>query len=33
MKIIKKLLRFFDWIDDGLREMYGVSNKNLGKKK
>jgi hypothetical protein len=24
---------FFERIDDDLREMYGISNKNLGKKK
>ena len=31
--ILNKLIRFFDKIDDDLREMYGISNKNLGKKK
>jgi len=33
MNIIKKILHFFDKIDDYLRDMYGISNKNLGKKK
>jgi len=33
MNIIKKILHFFDKIDDHLRDMYGISNKNLGKKK
>jgi hypothetical protein len=33
MKIIKKILDFFDKIDDDLRDMYGIDNRNLGKKK
>ena len=33
MKLIKKVVAFFDWIDDGLRKMYGIDNKNLGRKK
>lgn len=33
MKIIKKIAAFFDWIDDGLRQMYGIDNRTLGNKK
>jgi hypothetical protein len=33
MKLLKLLVQLLDRLDDGLRDMYGVSNKNLGKKK
>ena len=33
MKLIKKILDFLDWIDTGLRVMYGIDNRTLGKKK
>ena len=33
MKIINKILYFFEWVDKGLRDMYGVDNRKLGKKK
>ena len=32
-KCLSMIINFFDKIDDALREMYGISNKNLGKKK
>ena len=32
-KFLNMIISFFDKIDDDLREMYGISNKNLGKKK
>jgi len=32
MKFLDIILNFFERIDDDLREMYGISNKNLGKK-
>jgi len=33
MKFLNIILDLFERIDDDLREMYGISNKNLGKKK
>ena len=33
MKFLDIILNFFERIDDDLREAYGISNKNLGKKK
>jgi len=33
MKFLDIILNFFERIDDDLREAYGLSNKNLGKKK
>ena len=33
MKFLDIILNFFEKIDDDLREAYGLSNKNLGKKK
>ena len=33
MKIINKILYLFEWVDNGLRDMYGIDNRNLGKKK
>ncbi len=33
MKFLNIILNFFERIDDDLREAYGLSNKNLGKKK
>ena len=30
--ILNKVIKFFDKIDDYLREMYGVDNRKLGKK-
>ena len=32
-KFLNIILDLFETIDDDLREMYGISNKNLGKKK
>jgi len=32
-KFLNIILDLFERIDDDLREMYGISNKNLGKKK
>ena len=32
-KIIDKIIHFFDKVDDDLRDMYGIDNRNLGKKK
>jgi len=32
-KILNMIISFFDKIDDNLREMYGIDNKKLGKKK
>jgi hypothetical protein len=32
-KFLNIILNLFERIDDDLREMYGISNKNLGKKK
>jgi hypothetical protein len=32
-KFLDMISNFFERIDDDLREMYGISNKNLGKKK
>ena len=32
-KDLDMIISFFDKIEDDLREMYGISNKNLGKKK
>ena len=32
-KIIDKIIHFFDKVDDYLRDMYGIDNRNLGKKK
>ena len=32
-KFLNMIISFFDKIDDDLREMYGIRNKNLGKKK
>ncbi len=32
-KILDIIISFFDKIDDDLRDMYGIDNKNLGKKK
>ena len=32
-KILSRIISFFDKIDANLREIYGISNKNLGKKK
>jgi len=32
-KFLSMIIIFFDKIDDDLREMYRISNKNLGKKK
>ena len=31
-KFLNIILDLFERIDDDLREMYGISNKNLGKK-
>ena len=30
--ILDKVIRFFEKIDDYLREMYGIDNRKLGKK-
>jgi len=30
--ILDKVIKFFDKIDDYLREMYGIDNRKLGKK-
>jgi hypothetical protein len=32
-KILDKINNFFERIDDHLRGMYGIDNRNLGKKK
>jgi hypothetical protein len=32
-KFLSMIINFFDKIDNNLRDMYGISNKNLGKKK
>tara|TARA_Y100001970_G_C13765306_1_gene617807 strand:+ start:297 stop:401 length:105 start_codon:yes stop_codon:yes gene_type:complete len=32
-KFLNVIINFFNKIDDNLRDMYGISNKNLGKKK
>ena len=32
-KFLNVIINFFDKIDDNLRDMYGISNKNLEKKK
>ena len=32
-KFLDMIISFFDKIDDDLREMYGIDNKKLGKKK
>jgi hypothetical protein len=32
-KILDMIISFFDKIDDDLRDMYGIDNRNLGKKK
>jgi hypothetical protein len=32
-KILNMIISFFDKIDDDLREMYGIDNRNLGKKR
>jgi len=32
-KLLAKVVHFLNLIDDHLREMYGISNKHLGKKK
>ena len=32
-KFLSMIINFFDKIDNNLRDMYGISNKNLGNKK
>ena len=32
-KFLNIIINFFDKIDNDLREAYGISNQNLGKKK
>jgi len=32
-KFLNIIISFFDKIDDDLRKMYGIDNRNLGKKK
>ena len=32
-KFLNVIINYFNKIDDNLRDMYGISNKNLGKKK